>query len=155
KAHSTVCAPSGSVAPSNSDMIPRRCWPMDPLLECREVALSILKTRRIAAPLLHLGIGQRSVYRWAAEMVHCRLPAAEHSLGHSDEDEVVCRIDPEPCGGSSLPVKRPLADDLVGGRRVVVHRKVVAPPMSRPHHRLSDREFTAQQPGRKVIRGHQ
>src|SRR5215831_11072508 len=93
---------------------------------------------------LHLGICKSSVYRRTAEMVHCRLPVTEHPLGHSDEDKVVCRIDPEPGSGGPLPVKCALADDLVGGWRVVVHGKVVAPSMSRPHHGLSDRELAGQ-----------
>lgn len=92
-------------------------------------------------PTLLFRINQSRVHGRTAQARNIGPSGAEHSLAHTDENEVVCRIGPEPGVSRPLPVKRAFADYVIGLRRIIKHGQIVSPSVSGAYHGSGDRKF--------------
>src|SRR5580658_1332866 len=96
---------------------------------------------RLASSLL-LRIHQRLVNRRPALILHLRAVRAQHPLNHSNENDIVCRVDPKPRAGGSIPEKRPAPIWQIRLPGVVLNRAIVSISQARPHHLGADGKLT-------------
>src|SRR6266850_3032086 len=88
-----------------------------------------------AAKTSHPRLQERLIDEGLAQRLHIGPPGAKHTLSHANKNQVVSRIDPEPCVRRSEPEESAFANHFVGLQRVREDRAIIPPPQagSGPH----------------------